>query len=123
MTYDLKIFNYRIIGTCASLILICCLLCLFADSHKHYRSGYNDGKLAEKKASATPNHSQATDSSQWSGQNDEKQNAENEVKMRGTEKQIIKIVKVPVYNYVCLNASGVWLINEAIGGRQHLSQP
>lgn len=111
----LKKFNYMTFGACALLVLIL-LFNLIAYGHYQYRRGYNAGRQTEQQIQQKAQAKQQAAANKLS-QDYEKQKAENEVKRDEQKRQITKIVKVPVYSNVCLDASGVQLINQAINER------
>lgn len=84
--------------------------------HKQYENGYHKGKDETQRQYQVALAKQQEASKQAS-QNYEKQKAENEVKRDERQVQVTKIIRVPVYTNVCLDSSGVRLVNEAISSR------
>ncbi len=111
----LRNVNYMIFSAGILLVLIW-LFSLVTYGHDQYRRGYNQGRLAEQQIQQKAQAKQQAAANKLS-QDYEKQKAENEVKRDEQKRQITKIVKVPVYSNVCLDASGVQLINQAINER------
>ncbi|PIT51898.1 hypothetical protein BHC44_09825 [Snodgrassella alvi] len=107
--------NYPAVGAWALLALMV-LFAVLSYGSKQYQKGYSKGTeevqrqyqeaLAKQQASINK-----------ASQEYEKQKAENGVKQDERQAQVTKIIKVPVYTNVCLDASGVRIINEAISSR------
>ena len=111
----LKNFNYMLFSAGILLMLIW-LFSLVTYGQHQYRKGYKAGGLAEQQIQQKAIANQQAAANKLS-QDYEKQKAENEVKRDEQKRQITKIVKVPVYSNVCLDATGVQLINQAINER------
>ena len=111
----LKNFNYMLFGA-GILLMSIWVFSLVTYGHYQYRRGYNAGRQTEQQIQQKAQAKQQAVANKLS-QDYEKQKAENEVKRDEQKRQITKIVKVPVYNNVCLDASGVQLINQAINER------
>lgn len=98
------------------LTAIIFLFIILSYGHKQYENGYRKGKeeMQKQYQESLAKHQRVA---QQASQNYEKQKAENEVKRDERQAQVTKIIRVPVYTNVCLDASGVRLVNEAISSR------
>lgn len=111
----MKTINYVAVGAWALLALMV-LFAALSYGHKQYDNGYRKGK-DETQKQYQESLAKQQEASKQASQNYEKQKAENEVKRDERQAQVTKIVRVPVYTNVCLDASGVRLVNEAISSR------
>jgi sortase (surface protein transpeptidase) len=111
----LKNINYMIYIAWALLVLIL-LLSLVAYGHSRYQNGYSKGAEEVQRQYQEALAKQQTAANKAS-QEYEKQKAKSEAKQDERQAQVTKIVKVPVYTNVCLDASGLRIINEAISSR------
>jgi uncharacterized protein HemX len=111
----MKNINYLALGAWALLALIV-LFAVLSYGSKQYQKGYSKGteEVQRQYQEALAKQQEAINKA---SQDYEKQKAENEVKQDERQAQVTKIVKVPVYTNVCLDASGVRIINEAISSR------
>jgi ABC-type transport system involved in cytochrome bd biosynthesis fused ATPase/permease subunit len=111
----MKNINYLALGVWALLALMV-LFAVLSYGSKQYQKGYSKGteEVQRQYQEALAKQQEAINKA---SQDYEKQKAENEVKQDERQTQVTKIVKVPVYTNVCLDASGVRIINEAISSR------
>jgi hypothetical protein len=111
----MKNINYLALGAWALLALMV-LFAVLSYGSKQYQKGYSKGteEVQRQHQEALAKQQAAINKA---SQDYEKQKAENEVKQDERQTQVTKIVKVPVYTNVCLDASGVRIINEAIISR------
>jgi hypothetical protein len=111
----MKNINYLSLGAWALLALMV-LFAVLSYGSKQYQKGYSKGteEIRHQYQEALAKQQAAINKA---SQDYEKQKAENEVKQDERQIQVTKIVKVPVYTNVCLDASGVRIINEAISSR------
>jgi hypothetical protein len=111
----MKNINYLALGAWALLALMV-LFAVLSYGSKQYQKGYSKGteEIRHQYQEALAKQQAAINKA---SQDYEKQKAENEVKQDERQTQVTKIVKVPVYTNVCLDASGVRIINEAISSR------
>ncbi|KDN13113.1 hypothetical protein SALWKB12_0920 [Snodgrassella communis] len=111
----MKNINYMAVGAWALLALMVLFVALSYGS-KQYKKGYSKGaEEVRRQYQAALNKQQ--EAANKASQEYEKQKAKSEVKQDERQAQVTKIVKVPVYTNVCLDASGVRIINEAISSR------
>lgn len=111
----MKEINYVSVSVRILVILIL-LFIVTAIGRKQYTKGYNAGiEAIQKKQQAEAARQQAALNK--ASANYEKQKEVSEVKQNERQTQVTKIVRVPVYTNVCLDASGVHVINEAISSR------
>jgi hypothetical protein len=111
----MKNINYLALGAWALLALMV-LFAVLSYGSKQYQKGYSKGteEVQRQYQEALAKQQAAINKA---SQDYEKQKAENEVKQDERQAQVTKIVKVPVYTNVCLDASGVRIINAAISSR------
>ncbi|WP_100102300.1 hypothetical protein [Snodgrassella communis] len=111
----MKYINYMAVGAWALLALMVLFAALSYGS-KQYQKGYSKGaeEVRRQYQAALDKQQEAANKA---SQEYEKQKAKSEAKQDERQAQVTKIVKVPVYTNVCLDASGVRIINEAISSR------
>ena len=111
----MKNVNYLAAGAWL-LAALMFLFIMLSYGHKQYENGYHKGK-DETQRQYQESLAKQQRVAQQASQNYEKQKTENEVKRDERQAQVTKIVRVPVYTNVCLDSSGVRLVNEAISSR------
>ncbi|PIT20817.1 hypothetical protein BGI35_08045 [Snodgrassella communis] len=99
-----------------ALLALMVLFAALSYGSKQYQKGYSKGaeEVRRQYQAALDKQQEAANKA---SQEYEKQKAKSEAKQDERQAQVTKIVKVPVYTNVCLDASGVRIINEAISSR------
>ena len=112
---NMNIFNmYKLAASLIFILLLISVITLIG--HKQYKKGFEAGKSESFKTQQAAIAEQQARFNQLSTEYENLKN-EKEVNKNERQKQIPKIIKIPVYGNNCIDASGLQLINSAIADR------
>ena len=112
---DMNIFNmYKLAASLIFILLLISVITLIG--HKQYKKGFESGKSESYKTQQAAIAEQQARFNQLSTEYENLKN-EKEANKNERQKQIPKIIKIPVYGNKCIDDSGLQLINSAIADR------